>query len=136
MGRKSRAERIAIWQERLDRYAISNQTVTDFCKNEGIAVPSYYYWKRRLNTLDLDSPAAQQKPRPQRDLQAGKAVAAAFTELVVTGQQAQAQAQLPNGVSISLGSDQAIAAAIIDRLLAYEPPTTSSGSKSGSRSSC
>lgn len=140
MGRMSSAERIAIWQERLDRYVLSNQTVTDFCKTEGVSVPSFYQWKRRLRTPD--SAAAKQKTRKHRKQQAANTVATPFTELVVTGQQATATAQLPNGVSISLGCDQAIAAAIVDRLLAYEPATASCGStpppgsRSAIRSSC
>ncbi|MCP4945552.1 MAG: hypothetical protein GY924_26705 [Planctomycetaceae bacterium] len=134
MGRLSGAERIAIWQERLDRYVMSNQTVTDFCKTEGVSVPSYYHWKRRLSTPHRDSAAAKQKTRKQRELQGGNTAATPFTELIVTGQQATAKAQLPNGVSIALGCDQAIAAVIVDRLLAYEPATASSDS--ASRSPC
>ena len=136
MARLSQAERHAIWQQRLDRYATSNQTVTDFCKTEGVSVPSFYHWKRRLSTPHRDSPAANRKTRQRRKMQSDKTAATSFTELVVTGQPGTAQAQLPNGVSISLGCDQAIAAAIIDRLLAYEPVAAGSNSGSASRSSC
>lgn len=123
MARLSRAERIGIWQQRLDRYELSNQTVTVFCETEGVSVPSFYQWKRRLGTPHRDAAATKQKTRKQREMQADKTAATSFTELVVTGHQETAKAQLPNGVSISLGCDQAIAAAIVDRLLAYEPAT-------------
>jgi len=136
MARLSGTERIVIWQQRLDRYAMSKQTVTDFCKTEGVSVPSFYQWKRRLGTTHRDSAAAKQMTRKQREKQAVKTPATPFTELFVAGQPATAKAQLPNGVSISLGCDQAIAAAIVDRLLAYEPATTSSASRPASRPSC
>ena len=148
MARLSQAERIAIWQQRLDRYVKSDRTVTEFCETEGVSVPSFYQWKRRLGTPHRDASAAKQKTRGQRpktrrqrEMQAGTIAATPFAELVVTGDQATAKAQLPNGVSISLGYDQAIAAAIVDRLLAYER-TAASGStphlssRTASRSSC
>jgi transposase len=36
------------WTERLDRYRQSGLTVTDFCAEEGVSVPSFYLWKRKL----------------------------------------------------------------------------------------
>ena len=121
MGRFSRAERIKIWQQRLDRYLVSNQTVADFCEAEGVSVPSFYQWKRRLLTPGRDSPASRQSTGGHRELETDQPASTQFTELVVTGHQAAAQAQLPNGVSISLGRDVAIAQAIVDRLIAYRP---------------
>lgn len=142
MARVSHSERIAIWQQRLDRYAISNQTVTDFCKTEGVSVPSFYQWKRRLSTPHRDPLSAKQTARDRRPLQDDKGGVTPFTELVVSGQPTTAKAQLPNGVSIYLGCDQAIAQAIVDRLLAYEPSIANylagaqTDARSASRSSC
>lgn len=142
MARVSRSERIAIWQQRLDRFATSVETVTSFCKTEGVSEASFYYWKRRFGTPHRDSVAAQQSIRNQRPQAANRTAAASFAELVVTGQQIGARAQLPNGVSISLGGDQVIAQAIVDQLLAYDPATAGYGStpqaksRSAKQSSC
>ena len=96
---------LAIWRQRLDRYAISNQAVTDFCKTERVSVPSFYQWKRRLSTPHRDPLPAKQTTRNRQPLQDDKAAVTSFTELVVSGQPTTAKALLPNGVTISLGGD-------------------------------
>jgi hypothetical protein len=37
-----------LWAERLDRFRRANQTVAQFCADEGISEPSFYVWKRTL----------------------------------------------------------------------------------------
>lgn len=137
MARLTRGERTAIWQQRLDRYLQSGQTVADFCKVEGLSVPSFYQWKRRLISQRDDDEA------PRRELAVStakpirrKAASTPFTELVVTGQQETALAQLPNGISISLGRDASIAAVIVDRLVDYKPAVEVNESSSASRRRC
>jgi transposase len=50
------------WEQRLQRFARSGLTVADFCDREGVSVPSFYAWQRRLRsqtppaTPDADSP--------------------------------------------------------------------------------
>ena len=135
MSRLSRAERVEIWRQRIDRYLASGQTVAAFCEAEGVSAPSFYQWKRRLVTRRDESSPSRQNGRG--GLRTGSSTSAAqFTELVVTGQQDTAQAQLPNGVSISLGREPTIAATIVDRLIAYKPTTGSQSLHFGSRSSC
>lgn len=137
MARLTRAERTAIWQQRLDRYLQSKQTVADFCKTEGISAPSFYHWKRRLISQRHGDAA------PRRELAVSDAkptrrepASTPFTELVVTGQEDTAHAQLPNGISISLGRDVAMAAAIVDRLVDYKPAVEVNESSSASRRPC
>jgi hypothetical protein len=36
------------WAERLARFVAAGQTVTAFCADEGVSVPSFYTWKRKL----------------------------------------------------------------------------------------
>jgi hypothetical protein len=38
------------WAERLDRFRSADQTVAQFCAAEGVSVPAFYQWKRRLAT--------------------------------------------------------------------------------------
>jgi len=47
---RSRAAARQLWVERLDRFARSGLTATQFCAAEGLALPSFYAWKRRLAT--------------------------------------------------------------------------------------
>jgi transposase-like protein len=137
MARLTRAERTVIWQQRVDRYLQSKQTVADFCKSEGISVPSFYEWKRRL----ISQRHADELPRREVAFSDAKpshrkAASTPFAELVVTEQHETARAQLPNGISISLGRDVAIAAAIVDRLMGYQPVADVTESPSASRRSC
>ncbi len=135
MASLTRAERTAIWQQRLDRYWQSKQTVVDYCRTEGISAPSFYHWKRRLiaqrHADELPRRAVSRAKPTHRN-----AASAPFTELVVTGQQDTAHAQLPNGISIVLGRDVAIAAAIVDRLMGCQPVADVTEPPSASLRSC
>src|SRR5437868_8905107 len=46
----------AAWAERLARFAQSGLSPTQFCAKEGLALPSFYAWRRRL-TADVTEPA-------------------------------------------------------------------------------
>jgi transposase len=39
------------WTERFARYSQARQTVAAFCAQEGVSVPSFYNWKRKLAEL-------------------------------------------------------------------------------------
>jgi transposase len=54
------------WRQRLARFDSSGLSVTAFCAREGVPLPSFYAWRRRLNgstvrpqTADLDTPTVQ-----------------------------------------------------------------------------
>ena len=137
MARLTRAERREIWQQRLDRYQQSNQTVTGFCKTEGISVPSFYQWNRRLIAEQHRDEAPRREMASSGSGAArGERASTPFAELVVMGPQPTAHAQLPNGVAIFLGQDVSIASAIVDRLAAYQPATEVTKSSPASRRSC
>ena len=36
------------WKQRFDGYRTSSLTVAQFCKAEGVSVPSFYQWKKKL----------------------------------------------------------------------------------------
>lgn len=40
--------RRTLWRERLARFALNGRTVAAFCSAEGVSVPTFYAWKRRL----------------------------------------------------------------------------------------
>lgn len=44
----SQSKTAKLWQERLRRFASSQMTVAQFCRNEGVSQPSFYQWKKKL----------------------------------------------------------------------------------------
>ena len=44
----SRSKTAKLWQERLRRFASSQMTVAQLCRNEGVSEPSFYQWKKKL----------------------------------------------------------------------------------------
>jgi hypothetical protein len=37
-----------LWARRMDRYQACSLTVKEFCRREGVSVPSFYQWKKKL----------------------------------------------------------------------------------------
>jgi hypothetical protein len=48
MARAAVSSAASAWQQRLRRYSRSGLSVTDFCSNEKVSVPSFYAWKKKL----------------------------------------------------------------------------------------
>ena len=113
MSRMTKTDRIQVWLDRLSRQAASQQTVAEFCGDEEISLPSFYQWRRRLAPR-VDSPPKRRKAK--------LAASPGFTELVVQSAPAWAQATLPGGITISLGTQPEVAAMIVDRLLQHALP--------------
>ena len=53
--------RQAQWRERLTRQEQSGQSVAAFCKSEGIAAQTFYWWRTRLSKYR----PAESTPRPR-----------------------------------------------------------------------
>ena len=65
---RSRDATRLLWAERLERFARSGSTPTQFCAAEGLALPSFYSWKRRLAAEYRDGPTdtpRDQQPGPR-----------------------------------------------------------------------
>ena len=65
---RSRAATHQLWVERLDRFARSGLSPAQFCAAEGLALPSFYAWKRRLAATHGDgpmAPASDKQPGPR-----------------------------------------------------------------------
>jgi len=56
---RSRAATRAAWVERLARFPASGMSPAQFCAAEGVSLPSFYSWKRRLAAEPLDVAAGQ-----------------------------------------------------------------------------
>src|SRR5262245_32281584 len=45
------------WRRWIDQWRASGLSVRDFCARRGLATPSFYAWRRRLQHLAADTPA-------------------------------------------------------------------------------
>jgi hypothetical protein len=83
-----------LWQQRLERFRNSGLSVKDFCASEGVSVPSFYSWKRRLAAPPGDGPASGPDSSPP------------FIPLrLVPDAAAPLQLVLPSGVVLRVGPD-------------------------------
>ena len=48
MARRCDAGKEAEWRKRLKRFKRSELTVARFCDGEGVSVPSFFYWQKKL----------------------------------------------------------------------------------------
>ena len=90
-----------LWRRRLERFQMAGLSVARFCRQEGVSVPSFYQWRKRLAQVALTK---KQEPGP--------AEPAAF--LPVTLRASSVEVRLPNGVRVQLpaGDDEALRVAI------------------------
>jgi len=97
----------AAWAERLARFAQSGLSPIQFCAAEGLALPSFYAWRRRL-AADNPGPAA----RP------GDAHPGPRLVPVSLGPAAAVELVLPGGAVLRLGPgcDLAFVRALIEAL--------------------
>ena len=46
-----RLQAVDAWKSRLQRFYLSSLTVREFCAAEGVSMPSFYQWQRRIKSL-------------------------------------------------------------------------------------
>ena len=112
MSRGSNPKKAEEWTSRLDRFAESSQTVAALCRSEGVSVPSFYHWKKKL----LPSRGQFQSVHV-----ASPPVASIKEETVI---------QLAGGIHIQLGSNLPVVELVVKQLLAAALDTQSTGAKS------
>ncbi len=117
MGRISKQERVKLWLDRLNRQSSSGESIGKFCAGEGISVPSFYQWKRRLALSVVVPVKTRANRRPGN--QPAHVAKASFAEIQVVDQPSSATVSLPGGISIGLGHDPQIVGNIIDRVLRH-----------------
>ena len=110
---RSRSGARTAWVDRLRRFAQSGLRPAQFCAQEGVSVPSFYAWKRRLaaEAVGTGPAAAAAAPREPRWLPVRLPDPATPLELV-----------LPSGtvVRIAAGADEATLRGLL-RLLGVSP---------------
>lgn len=123
MARSADAAKRREWSERLRRFERCDLTIAAFCEAEGVSTPSFYQWRRRL-----DSRASKTTPTATRVMRQ------AFVPLQIvrpTSAGAPVEIHLPNGARVCLaGNDpQYITAAIAAAAQAptFERPNAARG---------
>ena len=102
------------WAERLVRFAKSGQTVSAFCRDEGVSAPSFYQWKRKLGRVNRKhSRLAKRRQRRK---------STAFKQLHVSPQDASSSVsmRLPDGIVIDLGRDLSTIEKIVAQVLDHQ----------------
>src|SRR5262245_31525856 len=106
---RSRAGARQLWAQRLARFVDSGLRPAEFCAAEGVSLPSFYSWKRRLTaeSRSTDTPARDGPAPGPRLLPVHLASAAAPVELV-----------LPSGAVLRIppGSDLAFVRSLVETL--------------------
>src|SRR5262249_57520324 len=56
-GRTRDEQKEGQWRRWIAQWRTSGQSVRDFCARHGLAIPSFYAWRRRLQQRAADTPA-------------------------------------------------------------------------------
>ena len=62
----SRHERREWWRRQLSRQQSENVSVADFCRQLGVSITTFYYWKKRVHVVSSSLPARVVAERPSR----------------------------------------------------------------------
>jgi hypothetical protein len=100
MARVSDPAKVALWRERFARRESSGMSVKEFCVAEGITVPSFYAWRRKLGLVSV---------RPRKSSRPS-----AFEQVILHAPPTGLTVHLPGGVQIEMPcvSDSALRAVI------------------------
>lgn len=118
----SKSERTALWLDRLNRFSQSDQTVASFCASEGISVPSFYQWKRRLRPrVDVARPATKRSKPAAAAAHSSNTSAEAnhrssFAEVEIS-HASEIRVSLPGNVMLELGGRLDAVATVVREVL-------------------
>jgi putative transposase len=87
MSRGSDGEKVKAWRERFRRYAKSTLSVGDFCREEGLSVPTFYHWRKKLAQAPLRRQSGKRR---------------AFRPVMVTPSVAALSVRLPGGAELEV----------------------------------
>ncbi len=98
MARSADLVRRRLWRGRLQRFERGRLTVAAFCQAEGVSVPSFYQWRRRLGPASSRS-AAHAAAIPKSQTTAVTRQTFVPVEIVTA---ATIDIRLPNGVRLAV----------------------------------
>ena len=58
MARRSDSAKVEVWRQRFAKFSAAGATVAVFCAGEGVSVPSFFEWRRKLRRLDAAASTA------------------------------------------------------------------------------
>jgi len=91
MARDADVGKLLVWRQRMARFARSGDSVARFCVSEGVSVPTFYYWKRKL--AESGSPSKMRRGGPD-------AAHFSFLPVELAGTAAAVECALPNGARV------------------------------------
>ena len=125
--------KVQLWHKRFARFKYSGQTVDRFCRDEGVSVPSFYLWRKKLavglaeRNSWAQSAATAQKPLPNRQLLnrplPKSRPASPFQPVELNGPSCDTAAgrgvtvRLPDGIEIAVGCDLLVIEQVVGQLL-------------------
>lgn len=99
----------ALWRERFRRYERADVTVAEFCRREGVSVPSFYQWRKRLAQSSANERSKRTVQRrtvaPAHLPGTAREHVPAFQQVVLSHGGVVA-IELPSGVRVELPADQ------------------------------
>jgi hypothetical protein len=126
--RTNHQSRVDWWRGQLQRQRKANLSVAEFCRQLGVSVTTFYYWKKRVHEAPLTAPHRVPAERPLRHLSGtAGATAASFipVSIVEPTAGAQLEIELTNACVVRLKG-------VIDPLL-LQAAITAAGQIDGSR---
>lgn len=107
MARVTGGSSAAAWRRRFRRYSRSGLTVTRFCSKEGVSVPSFYAWRRKLSAHASNGASS-----------AGETSPPAFRAVSLIGTAPVMSARLPGGIELEVSvADLEVVRAVLGELV-------------------
>lgn len=106
MGRVASVGKVEEWVRRLARYEAAHETVARFCQREGVSVPSFYAWKKKL----AQAPASRVGAPP-------RFLPVQITSPAPNSAKRKTVVRLGRDIRIELGSDLLVVEAVVQQLL-------------------
>ena len=116
MARGPDMEKWRIWQDRVERFHRSGQTVAVFCAAEGVSQPSFYGWKKRLTDRTTTNGQPSSPTTEANKLSRFQAVEVASMPLQATGARATT-VRIDGAIEIELGTELAVVDQVVQSLV-------------------
>ena len=113
MSRGSDPAKVKQWTERFKRFGKSGQSVTQFCRAEGISTPSFYHWRQKLGRTGNGHKGKKQSARRR----ASRPAAFKPVNVALPDRSSGMTIHLPDGIVIELGNDPATVETVMSQLL-------------------
>lgn len=108
MARSTDSGKLALWQERFERFSRGRMAVGPFCARERVSVASFYYWREKVGKVGGARDdggkkigkavcVLQDRPRPDRR--------SVFQPVTVVPAASAVRIELPGGTRIEVGAE-------------------------------